>query len=84
LIFHMIVWHIQEDRMHKKLKLKQGVQNSEGNYLQNSFLFSCHHQMPSAPALTHCHGEEATELYLQDQGTSWNIVKAERKFVPRT
>ncbi len=44
LIFHMIVWHIQEDRMHKKLKLKQGVQNSEANYLHNSFLFSCHHQ----------------------------------------
>lgn len=39
--------------------------------------------MHSAPALTHCHGEEATELYLQGQGTSWNIVKAERKFVPQ-
>jgi hypothetical protein len=39
--------------------------------------------MHSAPALTHCHGEEATELYLQGQCTSWNIVKAERKFVPQ-
>jgi hypothetical protein len=39
--------------------------------------------MHSAPALTHCHGEEATEPYLQGQGTSWNIVEAERKFVPQ-